>query len=1350
MRIRLKYLQWLVFWLMVCVPFSLMAATSEDKVTVPARADFAFAEPYFETLGEGKLPAPAITALLQDAQGWLWIGINNGLVRYDGYRMRKFAHDPANPTSLAGAPVTALWQAPDGRLWVGTSNDGVSIFDPKTEQFTHLRHDTARGASLVGSRVWALTGDGKGGVWIGTDKGLYYVSGGVPSSGAAALRYYGHEPGNPSSLLHNRILSLLLDKQGTLWVGSAKGLQRYQAAGLGKAAGFVSVAANPTNPTSLAGKPIRTLFQARDGKLWIGMTDHGAVWLNPAEPDPTPHWLPIDPKRADHLFDGTVKTIIEPQDGQIWLGTAAGGIHIVAAKDGTVLQRLQHDPANPSSPAHDNIRTMVQDKSGTLWIGTLGGGLQRHHPAQQAFKVLRHRPAVAGSSRTGSGPSVSLSHPEVRSALELTDGRILVGTGGNNIDILDRKQGVVGNYMPDLPNNMSDGTILALAQTPDGTLWAGSRKAGVLRLVPGSMQWQDSTEGLALPQVRKFLVDHNGALWAATGGGIARWQAGSQRFVPQQQLDGSPLKVNVVALAQDRQGQLWAASSQGLWLKTPQANGWQAIAHQPGKPGSLPSNQVEGLLVDASDRLWVSTTKGLARLQSWNGHTAVFESISAKMGKQGQNLGANLWQDQAGRIWLCKDSLLLLDLQSLRLVHNAQPDLGWACRDTYPATRDGLLVYGGSQGLAIFDPAKFTPWTFQPPVRLTELKINGQETPPGRLSSGLRLTPDQRNFSVEFAALDFSQADLTKTRYRYRLQGYDKAWINTDSEHRVASYGNLWPGRYTLKVQSSNREGGWSVHELSIPIRVLPAWWQTWWFALVFLLLISSLLAALVQMRTRYLRQRQRVLEQVVADRTRELRQKQAELVDSNHELSASNNALNESNVALNEAILALNESNAELNESNDALNEANADLALSVETLRQLGDIGREITSNLDADIVFQSLYLYVGGLLNAPTMTIYRMNAAATALDAVFGRDDDQVMPMRSIMLNSPTSNVARTVRERQELLMHYDTQIDSTHIPGTRRMRTALFAPLIVDDRVLGVMSVQSDLENAYGERECLIFRTLSAYGAIALANAAAIAGLRQAQCQLVQQEKMASLGGLVAGIAHEINTPLGTTLVAISGVEGAWQKLRNAITNGRLSKSVLESSTMAGMEYTALALKTASRAAELIALFKTISVSADSDRTMEIDLAVYLEEVATLVHTQLVHSGCKLEVTAPTDLSIQVVVDALTEALSRILVNTLDHGFNQGRTGTLRIGAKISETADGDEVVITVNDDGHGIAPENLPKVFDPFFTTKSGAHGHVGLGLHVAYNHVTERLKGKIQITSTLGEGTCVTIRLKQS
>jgi predicted ATPase/GAF domain-containing protein/two-component sensor histidine kinase len=477
-------------------------------------------------------------------------------------------------------------------------------------------------------------------------------------------------------------------------------------------------------------------------------------------------------------------------------------------------------------------------------------------------------------------------------------------------------------------------------------------------------------------------------------------------------------------------------------------------------------------------------------------------------------------------------------------------------------------------------------------------------------------------------------------------------------------------------------------------------------------------------------------LETTVERRTSELHQKQVELVDANLEL--------------NESIEALNQSNIALNKSNTALNDANAGLVLSVDTLRQLGDIGREITANLDADIVFQSLYMYMGGLLDASVMTIYRMNPATSTLDGVFGRDAGEVIPIRNVALDSPTSNAARAVRERQELLLHYGPQDELPQIPGTRQVCTALFSPLIVDDRVLGVMSVQSIQQNAYGERECLIFRTLSAYGAIAMANATAIAALRQAQNQLVQQEKMASLGGLVAGIAHEINTPLGTALVAISGVEAVWQSLQKAISKGSLSKSVLESSTSEGIEYTALALKTATRTAELIALFKTVSVNTANDRVVAVDLADYLEEISSLVRTQLLQNGCQLEVIAPVGLIIQTVLEALTEALSRVLVNVLNHAFADGRTGTLRLGAQVDEANGGDEVVITVSDNGSGIAPEALPKVFDPFFTTKNRMHGHVGLGLHVAYNHVMERLKGGINITSKVGEGTTVTIRLKKN
>lgn len=1047
-------MQWLFFCLvcLLCAPQAGFGAQSAaalapaDKVTVPARADFAFAEPYFETLGQGKLPAPAISALLQDAQGWLWIGTRAGLFRYDGYRMRNFTHDPTNPTSLAGAHVTALWQAPDGRLWVGTDNHGVSIFDPQREQFTHLRYDPAHAPKLAGSRVWALVGDGKGGVWIGTNQGLVYVT-----DGAAPLRYYRHEPGNPTSLRDNRIFSLLLDKQGTLWVGGAGSLQRYQAAGPGKPASFVPVAFDPANPASLAEKTIRALFQARDGKLWLGTTKHGAAWLNLAEPDPTPHWLPIDPKRANHLSDVTVKTIIEPQAGQIWLGTAAGGINIVAAQDGTVLQRLQHDPANASSLTHDNIRTLLQDQSGTLWIGTLGGGLQRHHPAQQAFKVLRHRPArpahhrnarpdVAESPPTGPGPSASLSHPEVRSALELSDGRLLVGTGGNDIDILDRLQGVVGNYRPDSPGGLSDGTIMALAQTPDGTLWAADRQAGPLRLAPGSDHWQTSTEGLPGPRVYKFLVDHNGVLWAATNIGIAHWQAGSQRFVTQQQLDGKALKVAVETLAEDQQGRLWAGSDHGLWLKTPAASGWQAILHQPGQPDSLPGNDVRGLLVDASNRLWVSTTKGLVRLQSWNGHTAVFEAISTKVGMPGQDFGPNLWQDQAGRIWLCKDGLLLLDPHTFRLSRNAQPDLGLTCTDTWPATRDGLLLSGGSQGLAIFDPAKFAPWTFQPPVRLTELKINGQTTPPGALLPHLRLTPDQRNFSVEFAALDFSQADLSKTRYRYQLQGYDKAWINTDSEQRLASYGNLWPGRYTLRVQGSNREGGWSVHELSIPIRVLPAWWQSSWFWVLVLLLSGSLLYAWFRWRVARLRAKARNLQKLVDARTSDI---------------------------------------------------------------LKLGKIGQELTATLDMEQALERVYRQVFARLDADVFAIGLVTGAM--IEFVWLIEHGQRLPNSVISLAEPDRPAAWCVRQQRELITHNRLELGNyleavlPPISG-QPMETVVYLPLLAEQQVIGCLSVQSPTPHAYSEDQIEFLRILASYTAIAMANSAAHQGLSQSHEEL----------------------------------------------------------------------------------------------------------------------------------------------------------------------------------------------------------------------------------------------------------
>ena len=1302
MKINLNFVQWLVFWLGACLPFAIMAAAP-----LPPDQEFLFTEPEFETLGGAEaIDNQAITALAQDVRGLIWIGTQNGLIRYDGYRFRLFARKAGDPFSLAGDYVNSLSIAKDGRLWVGTVSDGISVFDPASERFENFQHDEKVPDSLSSGTISALAADGQGGMWIATDQGLDHW----PARGKRFV-HFRHDT-DPHSLMDNKVRSLLVDKTGRLWVGGSSGLQRLSQDG-------------KNFETVVTGRNVLSLFQAQDGKLWLGTREHGAAWLD-ASPGGAPqqvHWLPLVQLSNPFIFG-----IAQVKTDQIWLATFGGGIIIVAASNGSVLQTLRHDPALNSSLALDEIKPLLLDRAGLLWVGTWGGGLQRMNVNNTMLRVLRHSPKRSNG----------LSNPDVRSLLELSDGRLLIGSNGNGIDIFDKRQGLIGGYRatPGQTGALPDSTVFSLAQTRDGSVWAGTQQAGVVRQFSSDAAWVP-VPGLPSKVVYKLLASRDGSLWAGTNRGVAHWvpeQTPSPgRFKVLADEQGKAMESNVSALAEDEQGRIWIGTQNGLWLYKPGHSGLIYISAEPNRPDGLVSGFISGLLFDSHNRLWLATDKGLERLKSLDGKVARFEHISAVSGQADKILGENLMEDRQGRIWTgeavidpaIRNQVIrnqVIRGQTIMHMSRLTPaegmDLGTTWNGSYAKTRSGLLLYGGVKGVAIIDPARFKAYDYAPPMVITELKFNGVTVAPQGLVSllvnshqqtalattaSLTLEPAQRNFSLEFAALDYLEP--RKNRYQYRLQGYEKDWINTDSEHRSAAYGNLWPGSYTLQVRGSNHLGDWSVHELNIPIRVLPAWWQTWWFGTALLLSMCAFIAALVQTRTHYLRRRQHELEQLVAERTTELREKQVELVD------------------------------------------ANAGLALSVETLRQLSDIGREITTNLDAEIVFKSLYLYVGGLLNAPAMTIYRMNYAAATLDAVFGYDEDKIMDISNIPLDSPTSNEARAVRERQELLLNYNWQDDSTHIPGTRHMLTALFAPLIVDDQVLGVMSIQSDKPNAYGgERERLIFRTLCAYGAIALANADAIAALSKAQGQLVQQEKMASLGGLVAGIAHEINTPLGTTLLAISGAESALQTLQNAIDSGRLSQSVLLSSTREGLEYANLALKTASRAAELIAVFKTVSVNTDSDRPMTIELTHYLEEVATLVHSQLIQNGCKLELATTPGLSIHIVPEALTETLSRVLVNVVNHAFDEGRTGTLRLCA---QAAEGDEVVITVSDDGHGIAPENLPKVFDPFYTTKGGMHGHVGLGLHVAYNHVTERLKGKIQITSTLGKGTCVEIRLKE-
>lgn len=254
-------------------------------------------------------------------------------------------------------------------------------------------------------------------------------------------------------------------------------------------------------------------------------------------------------------------------------------------------------------------------------------------------------------------------------------------------------------------------------------------------------------------------------------------------------------------------------------------------------------------------------------------------------------------------------------------------------------------------------------------------------------------------------------------------------------------------------------------------------------------------------------------------------------------------------------------------------------------------------------------------------------------------------------------------------------------------------------------------------------------------------AALEALRSTQDRLVQSEKMASLGVLVAGIAHEINTPVGIAVTAASHLMERMALLTEAITNGTLKKSQLLDTVATSRESAAIVLSNLVRAAELIQSFKQVAVDQTSREMRTIDLDVYLHETLNSLRPRIKASAQRVELLCPPGVSLHIAAGALSQLVSNLVLNALEHAYPGGQPGLVRVVASV----DGEQVELVVEDDGAGIAAEVLPHIYDPFFTTRRGSGGS-GLGLHIVYNLVTQTLGGSIAVRSRPGEGTRFTVR----
>jgi diguanylate cyclase (GGDEF)-like protein len=774
-----------------------------------------------------------VSSLAQDSRGLLWMGTAAGLMRYDGYQTKPFPMTSAD--GERGNRFLRTLVADGPLLWAGGDAEGLARFDTHTERWTLYRHDRQRPESIAPGSVFKIARGPDGRIWLGMLAGLECLD---PATGG----FEHHRVADGRGLPDDRVSALLFDRRGDFWVGTWRGLVRRRAG---------SERFEPVGGGLLQAAAVDGVIEGPDGRIWVGTRDGRVMTIDPAD-------------GATRLLDGgepgmsssQLITLLNVSGREVWVGRTAG--IEVRDRDGRLLKTLRPDRRKTGSLVGTVFHALLQDRAGTVWVGNYGGGLQRHHPESNGLWVRKE----------DADPASPLADPDVRSALQLDNGDIWLGTAGRGIAILDGRLASVGVIGPD---DRFGGLVSALAQTPDGSVWAGNNRSQLFRFDRERRLrdiWNAGQAG-----VRRLFGGRDNTLWVGTIEGLHRLAPGARELERVALADGGRRMGNVNAIIETAEGRLWVGGDNGLF----RVEDGQLKPHDAG-PG-LPKAAVLGLLLDARGTLWVDTNLGLFRHVAGKG----FEDVSTPAGFGDRSFGANLLDDAEGRIWTHRGVYepALRRFTEFGKVDGADIGTGWF--RSYAKLHDGRMLFGGSTGLLVVEPQRFRRWAYQPPMVATELRIDSRELPAGQLASGLALAPPQRSFSVGFASLDLSVP--LQNRYRYRLEGYDEDWITASAEQRVASYANLPPGRYTLRLQGSNRLGEWSEPPLRIDVDVRPAWWQTWWARGVGALLALLSVYGLVLLRTRQLQRRQVWLEQNVQQRTAELqalsealRQKSTEL----------------------------------------------------------------------------------------------------------------------------------------------------------------------------------------------------------------------------------------------------------------------------------------------------------------------------------------------------------------------------------------------------------------------------------------------------------------------------------------
>ena len=1309
-------------------------------VLLPAAAGIQRSLRFERLTVEKGLPQESGLTILQDRKGFVWLGTHAGLCRFDGYRLKVFKNDAGNPASLPDNFVTTAHEDGAGRLWFGTKT-GVVRYDRERQSFIRYQGRDEHGQVLNTRSVTAIASGRTGELWLGTLDGLQHFD---PASGV--FRAFRHDPARADSLSDNRINAVVRGRDGSIWVATSRGLDRIRP-------GTLAFERYPLADASGHRMSVLSLaLDSREPVLWLG-TSRGLQALRVDGGQPTPHAFARDHRVAQRA---RVQTLHQDREGNLWMGTERHGLLMREAATGQYVG-YRHHGLDSSSLSDDQVASIIVDRSGTLWVGTVFGGVNRADLSSGGFE--RHAVPVLAAPQPGAlaeAPALA----KIRALVPEGANQLWVGTWGTGLGLLNLETDEVSylRHDPDDPASLPDDLVTYLL--PQGPyLWI-TTPAGLARMDRATRRLtrlRISTDHAANNLLR-VSEDRSGKLWVASRRGLHLYDpvGGKVRsWVREPQRASSLTEDQVHVVLQDRRGRIWVGTDNGLDRFDGVGEEFTHFRSDPHDPASLRHQRIHELFEARDGTLWVGTAAGLQRIEEGPDGRVRFRYFGLNNGREADRVSA-IRQDKTGFLWISSTSGLTrlnpATGQFRRYSHKDGLLEGSYFVGSSASLPDGRLAFGGADGLTAFQPEEIRENPFAPPVLITDVMIFNQPLRQGQLLDGqpfrgaiedareLRLSHRDSVLSFEFAALHF--ADPERNRYTYQLEGFDRGWISTDARRRFATYTNLDPGRYVFRVRASNKDGVWQDAPAALTVIITPPWWKTWWARTLILLLVVSLGYAVYRMRVLVLVDQQHRLRREVGARTAEL------LLEKDSVERQKREALHQKELA----------------------EQAHRNIAL-------LSEIGRRLTSNLDTESIMTMLYEHVRRLMDASVFGVGIVWPERAVLELPFVVDrgerrapstldlrDTRQLAMwaianaREVFINDPAldypryalglggeplEGIARAgTRDWQPMPRMRAEHLGLPDDPPAPLPSSLMYVPIAVSGRVLGVLTVQSYERHAYDQMHLDMLRTLASYMGIALDNAEAYRQLKNTQAQLVEQEKLAALGSLVAGVAHELNTPIGNSVLMASTLHERTEQLNSQFSGQALRRSELEGYLSAAGEATSLILRSLHSAADLVNSFKQVAVDQASAQRRRFNLQQTTQEIMATMMNHVRKAGHTLEMDMPADIVLDSYPGPYGQVVINLINNMLLHAFD-APGGQLRIqGQMIGQ----DRVRIAFQDNGCGIAEDHQARIFDPFFTTKMGQGGS-GLGLNITYNIVVSLLQGAISVDSAPGHGSTFIIEL---